>query len=320
MDTSTEIKPVPQPKQWRFFNRILDNPVIMKELRGRMRDRRTFILLTAYLSLIGLFVAVVYLFMYDTLSYTRFEPGFRQTMGKAIFGTVIMIELLLISFIGPGLTAGSITSERERQTYDLLKTTLLTARELVFGKLGAAVIYLLLLIFTTLPLQSLAFILGGVGLAETLIASFMLVVTAIFYCSLGLFFSCLLKRTLAATITSYSSILLSILALVLFVFMIGMLESFLFGTYYGGANNNPVLENIAVLIMWIFVSTNSILTVIISEAILIDQQSLFITNSPLFGGTTMTLPSPWIIYVILYTILTMFLVFMSIRLVQRPEH
>jgi len=199
-----------------------------------------------------------------------------------------------------------------------LKTTLLTARELVFGKLGAAVTYLLLLIFTTLPLQSLAFILGGVGLAETLIAGLMLIVTAVFYCSLGLFFSCLLKRTLAATITSYSSILLSVLALVLFVFMIGMLESFLFGGY--GAVNNQTLENIAVAGLWLFVSTNSILTVFVSEAILIDQQSLFFTTPPLFGGSSLALPSPWIIYVILYTILTLFLVVMSIRLVRRPEH
>jgi hypothetical protein len=175
------------------------------------------------------------------------------------------------------------------------------------------------LIFTTLPLQSLAFILGGVGLAETLISGLLLVVTAVFYCSLGLFFSCLLKRTLAATITSYSSILVSVLALVLFVFMIGMLESFLFGSY-GSVNRTAALENLAVIIIWIFVSTNSMLTVIISETILIDQQSLFYTNSPLFGGTTLTLPSPWILYVLLYAVLTLFLIFMSIRLVRRPEH
>ncbi len=320
MDTPATTPPVSQPKRWRIFNGLLDNPVIMKELRGRMRDRRTFILLTAYLSLIGLFVGVVYLFMYDTLSYTRFEPGFRQSMGKAVFGTVIMIELLLISFIGPGLTAGSITSEREHRTYDLLKTTLLTPRELIFGKLGAAVTYLLLLIFTTLPIQSLAFILGGVGLAETLISGLMLVVTAVFFCSLGLFFSSLLKRTLAATITSYASILLSVLALVLFVFMIGLFESFFFGGY-NNTNTSAALQKFASLVLWAFISTNSLLTVFVSETILIQEQSLFLTSTPFFGGTSPTpLPSPWIIYVLLYTALTILLIFMSIRLVRRPEH
>jgi ABC-2 type transport system permease protein len=316
MDMPATTPPVSEPGRWRILNGLLDNPVIMKELRGRMRDRRTFILLTAYLSLIGLFVGVVYLFMYDTLSYTRFEPGFRQSMGKAVFGTVIMIELLLISFIGPGLTAGSITSEREHRTYDLLKTTLITPRELVFGKLGAAVIYLLLLIFTTLPIQSLAFILGGIGLAETLISGLILIVTAVFFCSLGLFFSSLLKRTLAATITSYASILLSALALVLFVFMFGLFESLLYNSY----NNNAVLEKLATFVMWIFVSSNSLLTVLFSEMILIEQQSLFFTSSPFFGSSSMTLPSPWTIYLLLYTLLTALLIFLSIRLVRRPEH
>ncbi len=280
----TNAAPLPRPKR-RWFGFILDNPVIMKELRGRMRDRRTFILLTAYLALIGLFVGVVYLFMYDTLSYTRFEPGFRQNMGKAVFGTVIMIELLLISFIGPGLTSGSITSEREHRTYDLLKTTLITPRELIFGKLGAAVIYLLLLIFTTLPLQSLAFILGGVGLGETLVAALLLVVTAVFFCSLGLFFSSLLKRTLAATITSYASILLSVLALVLFVFMFGMFESLIYGSYYNSTGRD-FAEQVATVFVWIFISTNSILTVIMSEAILIEEQSLWYTPTPFSAAPT----------------------------------
>ena len=36
------------------FKRILDNPVVLKELRGRMRGRQAFILLTVYLGLIPL--------------------------------------------------------------------------------------------------------------------------------------------------------------------------------------------------------------------------------------------------------------------------
>jgi ABC-2 type transport system permease protein len=95
--------------------RILDNPVITKELRGRMRDRRTFILLTFYLSLIASFVGIVYLFMGESVNGMAFDPDYRQTLGKSIFGTVVIIELLLIGFIAPGLTSGAITSEREHR-------------------------------------------------------------------------------------------------------------------------------------------------------------------------------------------------------------
>jgi ABC-type transport system involved in multi-copper enzyme maturation permease subunit len=100
----------------------------------------------------------------------------------------------MLGFIGPALTGHS--SEREHKTIDLLRTSLLSASALVFGKLSSAVIFLLLLVFTAIPVQSLAFFLGGVGMAEMVISTLMLVVTAVFFCTLGLFFSSFSKRTL----------------------------------------------------------------------------------------------------------------------------
>ncbi len=292
--------------------RILDNPVIAKELRGRMRDRRTFILLTFYLSLIASFVGVVYLFLSESASGMSFDPDYRQMLGKSIFGTVVIIELLLIGFIGPGLTSGAITSEREHRTLDLLKTTLLTPRELVLGKLGAAVIYLLLLIFTVLPIQSLAFILGGVGPAEIIISTILLIVTAVFFSTLGIFFSSFLKRTLAATISSYGSILLSVLMLVFLVFGFGFLSGLMYNSIYS--------EDVLMVFIWLVISTNPLLAPIVTEIILIEEQSIFISTSNfLFGSSTIPLLSPWIIYVFTYTLLTLLMITMSIWFVKRPE-
>lgn len=314
METQTTNAPiVPKKKRWNLFQSIADNPVIMKELRSRMRDRRTFILLTIYLVLISLFVIFIYFFMAESVGTSNFDPDFRQTLGKSIFGTVILIELLLVSFIGPGLTAGAITSERERQTFDLLKTTLLTPSALIFGKLGSSIIYLVLLIFATLPIQSLAFLLGGVGLSEIIIASILLLVSAIFFCTLGIFFSSIFKRTLAATVTSYGSILFSIFAIVLFIFGIAMMDSFFY-------NSNTASANIAMAVLWLVISTNPILTAIFTEVILIEEQTVFYASSSFLGYGTYGLLSPWIIYAATYMILTMILIFISIRLVKRPEH
>lgn len=299
------------------FERILDNPVIAKELRGRMRDRRTFILLTFYLSLIAAFVCMIYLFLGESTSGLAFDPDYRQTLGKSIFGTVVLIELLLISFIGPGLTSGALTSEREHRTLDLLKTTLLTPGELVFGKLSSAVIYLFLLIFTVLPIQSLAFILGGVGLAEVVISSLLLVVTSIFFATLGIFFSSFLKRTLAATVSSYGSILLSVFAIIFFVFSMSFITTVMF-------SNNPNIsklnQDVFTIIMWLVVSTNPILAPIFTEVILIEDQSIFISNTTsLFGTSGMYLLSPWIIYIFTYTVLSLIMLLASIWFVKRPE-
>jgi ABC-2 type transport system permease protein len=126
------------------FRRMLDNPVVLKELRGRMRGRQAFILLTVYLGLIAFFIVVIYNTVFGLTGATSWDPSSRQMAGKLIFGTVVLLELLLLSFIAPGLTAGAITSERERQTFELLRTTLLSAHAVVLGKLGSAFSYLFL--------------------------------------------------------------------------------------------------------------------------------------------------------------------------------
>jgi ABC-2 type transport system permease protein len=171
-----------------FLSRMMDNPVITKELKGRMRGRQGFIILVAYLSLISIFILLIYLFLVVDGTVANGDPSFLQTVGKVIFSTVVLLELLMLGFIGPALTAGAISTEREHKTIDLLRTSLLSGRALVFGKLSSAVVFLLLLIFTAIPVESLAFFLGGVGMAEMIISTLMLVVTAVFLCTMGLFF------------------------------------------------------------------------------------------------------------------------------------
>ncbi len=294
------------------FKRMLDNPVILKELRGRMRSRQAFILLTVYLGLIALFIGIIYIFLVGESSSVGWDPSLRQTMGKVIFGSVVLLELLLVSFFGPGLTAGAITAERERQTFDLLRTTLLSARSLVLGKLGSAFTYLFLLILTALPIESLAFLLGGVGIGELVVSSLMLVVTAIFFCTLGIFFSSFMKRTLTATVSAYAAILLSILVLVIIFFMVAYIES-------SSLSNHPIREYILSIATWALISTNPFMAAVMSEVILVDQQSLFFTNNSLVGNGPSYLPSPWIIYVLVYLALTWLMIFLSIRRVKRPD-
>lgn len=315
METTTSIPEKRKMMNWKNpFKRMLDNPVILKELRGRMRGRQAFILLTVYLGLIAVFIVLVYNLLGLTSSIT-WDPSARQGAGKAIFGTVVLLELLLLSFIAPGLTAGAITSERERQTFEILRTTLLSARSLVLGKLSSALSFLFLLILSALPIQSLAFLLGGVGLGEMVASSLMLVVTAVFFCTLGIFFSSIMKRTLTATVASYAVILLSFLILVMIFFLIAYIESISYNSL-----GTQALESILTLILWFLISTNPLMSAVISEVILVDQQSLFFTQNTLFGGSgPSTLPSPWLIYVVFYLFLTLVLMLLSIYFVKRPD-
>ena len=314
MESTTSIpETTKKTERMGLFKRLMDNPVILKELRGRMRGGQAFTLLTIYLGLIAMFIVFIYSLIAPTYSF-RWDPSLRQEAGKAIFGTVVLLELLLVSFIAPGLTAGAITSEREHQTYEILRATLLSARSLVLGKLGSAFAYLFLLILTAVPLQSLAFLLGGVGLGELIVSGLMLVVTAVFFCTLGIFFSSLLKRTLTATVSSYAAILFSFLALVFVFFLIAYTEAISY--------NDPskFTEYILILMIWVLVCTNPLMAAIMTEVILVEDQNLFYTTNQLFGSSGPAfLPSPWIIYVLFYASLTVILILLSIYLVKRPD-
>src|SRR5690606_3841136 len=150
-----------------------------------------------------------------------------------IFG----IELLLIVFIAPAFTAGAITGERERQTYDLLKTTLLASPSFVIGKLESALGYILLLLLAAIPLQSIAFLFGGVSEIELLLAFVILAVAAVTLGTVGIYFSAAMQRTLTASVRAYS---VSLMATFGIPVVVGTILSAIEGALFrSGANATP---------------------------------------------------------------------------------
>ncbi|OQX65040.1 MAG: hypothetical protein B5M51_01885 [Anaerolinea sp. 4484_236] len=124
-------KPTPAPNRIvRAFNALWQNPIVVKELRSRMRRRRSYVILTVYLVLVAGITSLVY---FGIASANEFypDPDLRRTLGQAIFATVVLLQLTAINFVSPAFTAGSISSERENQTYDLLRTTPVSAGDIV---------------------------------------------------------------------------------------------------------------------------------------------------------------------------------------------
>src|SRR5512143_1182114 len=164
------------------------NPITLKEMRSRMRGRRAFAVLTLNVFLLGGLVALIYMTSAASAQVIS-SPSNLQSLGKLIFATAVGMQLLITCFTSSSAAVGAISSERERQTFELLRTTLLSARSLVLGKLAAAVVFNLLIILSAMPIASLSFFLGGVTLEEILVAIVFLIVTAIAFSTIGLFFS-----------------------------------------------------------------------------------------------------------------------------------
>jgi ABC-type transport system involved in multi-copper enzyme maturation permease subunit len=313
------VVPAPSPAPARTRRSLRDwltrNPVVLKELRGRMRGPRAFVVLTTYLLLMSGFVTLLYVVYVASTNNVYSNPS-GQLIGKFVFGAVVGIELLLVCFIAPAFTAGAISGEREHQTYDLLRTTLISASQLVLGKLASALSYILLLLVAALPLQSLAFLLGGVALEEVLIATALLVATAFMFGTSGIFFSSFMRRTLASTVLTYAFALLATLGLPLILLALVPLNSFLFYN----ATPGPIAQAVLILGFWALVSTNPIGTAIATEVLLVEEQTVFLFDAPLSNGVTLTLISPWLPFLVFAFVLGLIMILLSILAVRRTEH
>lgn len=184
------------------------NPVLARELKQRMRGRHVWLVVTLYLTVLALILRWVYV---TATRSESFDGGIdllaSATAGRAIFQWLLFFMLLLVCFIVPGLTAGAISGERERQTMVALQLTLLRPRSIVAGKLLASLAFVVLLIIASLPLVTVPFLVGGVSLPEVVKGLWMVLATAVTLACLTLACSALLRRTQAATVVAYGLVL-----------------------------------------------------------------------------------------------------------------
>lgn len=292
------------------------NPVLVKELRGRMRGARAFVLLTVYLMVLACLTSIIYGLYVSMAS----SPGSWEAMayaGKVLFSTVILLEIFLVAFITPAFTAGAISGERERKTYEILRTTLLPARRLVLGKLGAALAYTLLLILTAVPLESLAFMLGGVVAEELVLALVILLVTAFAVGAMSLFVSSLVRTTLIATVIAYSVVLLTTVGMpVVLGFTVALGDPI-----FSGYSSVSLSTTVRILLLYLFfslMSLNPITSAILTEIVLTEEQTLWLFRVPV-DGRSIWVPSGWIVYTVVYLLVGAALVALTVRRVRKQE-
>ena len=181
-----------------------ENPVLIKEVRGRLRARRQSkgSRNAAFLVVGGI---VLLLYFFGTRTILGVGGGASQAEGMYVFFT-LGVELTLVLFLVPPLAAGSITQEREQQTWNALLLSRLTAREIVFGKFIAALLPTLLILAIFAPLCLLAAFVGGLSVLAYVMSNLLLLATTAFFTALSLFWSWAYRRTYVATSASFASV------------------------------------------------------------------------------------------------------------------
>ncbi|MFN3651670.1 MAG: ABC transporter permease [Armatimonadota bacterium] len=190
-----------------------DNPVLVKELRTRMRGARAYWLMLGY----TLFLAGVLGLMYFTMEAEAAQgrgglgggvtPEAARDLGRTMYLFVFIAQAVMVALITPALTSGAITIEREQRSYELLSTTPLKPGDVVRGKLIASVSFVVLLLTASLPLVSVSFLVGGVSPAEIASSYAIVALSAFVYGAIGLFWSATLATTAVATVLTYLSVL-----------------------------------------------------------------------------------------------------------------
>lgn len=199
------------------------NPIIVKEIRSRMRGPRAFLTLTLILVLMGatMFGVLQLILVNSSMGGNILSPQ----IGQALFAVLAFMELFMICAITPAVTAGAISGEKEKQTYDMLLATPLSPTRILWGKLISALSYVFLLIFAGIPLASVVFIFGGVALSDMLRALVVLLGVAVAYGILGLFMSSLFGRTGRATVASFITVIMLMVGPLFVAVLVGALRN-----------------------------------------------------------------------------------------------
>ena len=196
------------------------NPVYKREVTVRARSFRMPLIILVFN---GILAVVALLNMYSAVAQVRISASVQYSSFLQLYAFVATLEFLLLMFIMPALTSGSISGERERQTLELLFTTRMTPKDIVMGKLFSALSQLMVLIVSSFPILLLTFVYGSMDLMDLAFLMVCFLVTAVFCGGIGIFSSSLMRRSTFSNVCTYGILLLVVVGTyMLNIFLLNM--------------------------------------------------------------------------------------------------
>ncbi len=157
--------------------------------------------------LFGGLVLVVLLIVYQETYYRYTVRGLTvnslSKMAETFFLSYLWVQYITVFLFVPFFLTGVISGEREQKTLDLLFTTQLTNREIIFGKLGSRVVSMLMLIFSGVPIVAITMLFGGVNVTVFLYGMLATLLAVLYASAFAIYFSTTTKTTLGAIVRTY---------------------------------------------------------------------------------------------------------------------
>ena len=147
------------------------------------RRPQHFIIRTIYVTAIFVLMCTAWLVLAGTQIVRN--VGDMARFGSMLFQILAPLQLALVTFLAALTAASGVSQEKDKKTILLLLMTRLTNRELVLGKLLAAILDVLVMLLAALPVFLLMTLFGGVSISQVLRAFAVTLATALAAGSLG---------------------------------------------------------------------------------------------------------------------------------------
>lgn len=181
------------------------NPVYKRETTVSARSFRLALIIMVFNGILAL---VALLNMYSVIARVKMTAEIQYSSFVSLYVFVSVVEFVMLMFIMPALTAGSISGERERQTLDLMLTTTMKPSDIIWGKLSASFSTMFILIVSSFPLLAVSFVYGGITFYDVCLLLMCYVAVALLTGSMGICFSAIFKRSTIATVVTYGILIL----------------------------------------------------------------------------------------------------------------
>lgn len=179
------------------------NPVLKKEIKISTRTWKTPLLVTIYVAILASIMA----FTFWVQSIDQYNPGVEPRFVRDLFVVMAYLQLSLVLFISPSMTTAAISGEKQRSTFDVLLSTRLSTKSIILGKLLAGLYKVFMLIVASIPVFSVIYLFGGIGILDLFLFICVCMVSSLLMGSIGILMSTVFKKTTAATAITYGILL-----------------------------------------------------------------------------------------------------------------
>lgn len=183
------------------------NPVYKKEVSTGAYTARTAVLIIGFNTVLAVITFVIFS---NSLNGIKSMGAIDYSVLTNLYSVMVYIEFGIIALVVPAITAGAVVGERERQTMDVMMASRVSAITIVFGKMFACLRTIMVVCISSLPVLSIVFVYGGIRLGNLLTVLFVIICTGFYFGSIGIFISCICKRTTTAVVLTYIGVVASV--------------------------------------------------------------------------------------------------------------